>query len=131
MKKRILVVDDEKDNALVFNMALEDTGLFDVDTFTNPILALSRFKSNTYDLAIIDIKMPKINGFELYEKMKNIDDKIKVCFLTAFGEGYHEEFKRRFQGTQAEKSAAAAANVVFLRKPITIEQLVKEVNEII
>src|SRR5919197_6740363 len=130
MKKRILVIDDEKDNASVFRIALEDTGLYEVNSFTNPISALSSFKPNKYDLVILDIRMPKINGYELYEKMKNIDDKIKVCFLTAFGEGYHEEFKRRFQGTQAEKSATAV-NVVFLRKPITIEQLVKEVNEII
>jgi CheY-like chemotaxis protein len=128
VKKRILVVDDEKDNASVFSIALEDTGLFEVDSFTNPILALSSFKSNTYDLVIVDIKMPKMNGFELYEKMKNIDNKIKVCFLTAFGEGYHEEFKIRFQGEQADSSAA---NVHFLRKPVTIEELAKKVNEII
>ena len=129
MKKRILVIDDEKDNASVFRIALEDTGLYEVNSFTNPISALSSFKSNTYDLAILDIRMPKINGYELYEKMKNIDDKIKVCFLTAFGEGYHEEFKRRFQGQRAD--SLSAAHVHFLRKPITIDDLVEKVNEII
>jgi two-component system, OmpR family, response regulator ChvI len=130
LKKRILVVDDEKDNAEVFSMALEDTGLFEVDSFTDPILGLSSFKSSTYDLAILDIKMPKMNGFELYERMKNIDNKIKICFLTAFGEGYHEEFKRRF--FQREKAdSSSAVNVHFLRKPVTIEELVKKVNEII
>ena len=132
MKKRILVVDDEKDNAIIFSMALEDTGLFEVDSFTDPISALSRFKSNEYDLLILDIKMRKMNGFELYEKMKNIDDKIKVCFLTAFGEGYHEEFKKRFQGEEEEdKPAAISPDVYFLRKPITLEDLVKQVNQII
>jgi CheY-like chemotaxis protein len=129
LKKRILVVDDEKDNAEVFSMALEDTGLFEVDSFTDPILGLSSFKSSTYDLAILDIKMPKMNGFELYERMKNIDNKIKICFLTAFGEGYHEEFKRRF--FQAEQADSSAVSVHFLRKPVTIEELVKKVNEII
>ena len=129
MKKRILVIDDEKDNASVFRIALEDTGLYEVNSFTNPISALSSFKSNTYDLAILDIRMPKINGYELYEKMKNIDDKIKVCFLTAFGEGYHEEFKRRFQGRRAD--SLSAAHVHFLRKPITIDDLVEKVKEII
>src|SRR5918912_2111863 len=128
MKKRILVIDDEKDNASVFSMTLEDTGLYEVDSFTNPISALSSFKSNTYDLAILDIKIPKMNGYELYEKMKNIDHKIKVCFLTAFGEGYYEEFKRRFQGGQVDGSAT---HVHFLRKPITVVDLVKKVNEII
>src|SRR5919198_2858171 len=103
-------------------MSLEDTGLFEVDSFTDPTLALSSFKSNTYDLAILDIKMLKMNGFELYEKMKNIDNKMKVCFLTAFGEGYHEEFKGRFQGEQVH-SSAPNVNVHFLRKPITLEQL--------
>jgi two-component system, OmpR family, response regulator ChvI len=129
VKKRILVIDDEKDNASVFSIALEDTGLYEVNSFTNPITALSNFKPNTYDLAILDIKMPKMNGYELYEKMKNIDDKIKVCFLTAFGEGYHEEFKRRFQARQADSSSAT--HVHFLRKPITIDDLVEKVNEII
>ena len=128
MKKRILVVDDEKDNAAVFSIALEDTELFAVDSFTDPISALSSFKSNTYDLAILDIKIPKMNGYELYEKMKNIDHKIKVCFLTAFGEGYYEEFKRRFQGGQVDGSATY---VHFLRKPITVDDLVKKVNEMI
>ena len=127
MKKRILVVDDEKDNAAVFRIALEDTGLYEVNSFTNPISALSSFKPNKYDLVILDIRMPKINGYELYEKMKNIDDKIKVCFLTAFGEGYHEDFKRRFQREQVNSSAM----VFFLRKPITVHDLVKKVNEII
>ena len=127
--KRILVIDDEKDNASVFSIALEDTGLYEVNSFTNPITALSSFKPNTYDLAILDIKMPKMNGFELYEKMKNIDDKIKVCFLTAFGEGYHEQFKRRFQGEEVDSSSAT--HVHFLRKPITIDDLVEKVNEII
>jgi CheY-like chemotaxis protein len=129
VKKRILVIDDEKDNASVFSIALEDTGLYEVNSFTNPITALSSFKPNTYDLAILDIKMPKMNGFELYEKMKNIDDKIKVCFLTAFGEGYHEDFKRRFQGQRADSSSAT--RVHFLRKPLTIDDLVEKVKEII
>jgi two-component system, OmpR family, response regulator ChvI len=129
VKKRILVIDDEKDNASVFSIALEDTGLYEVNSFINPISALSSFRPNAYDLAILDIKMPKMNGYELYEKIKNIDDKIKVCFLTAFGEGYHEEFKRRFQGQRADNSSAT--HVHFLRKPITIDDLVEKVNEII
>ena len=129
MKKRILVIDDEKDNASVFRIALEDTGLYEVNSFTNPISALSSFKSNTYDLAILDIRMPKINGYELYERIKKIDNKIKVCFLTAFGEGYHQEFKRRFQGQRADSSSAT--RVHFLRKPLTIDDLVEKVKEII
>ncbi|HZA06394.1 MAG TPA: response regulator, partial [Nitrososphaeraceae archaeon] len=133
-KKGILIVDDEKDNASVFSIALEDTGLFEVDSFTDPALALSSFKSDRYSIAILDIKMPKMNGFELYEKIKSMDNKIKVCFLTAFGEGYHEELKKRFfqqkqEAREDHSSSAAATNVYFLRKPITLEELVKKVKE--
>ena len=120
--ERILVVDDEPDNISVFSIGLEDEG-FTVDTFIDPQLALSAFKAETYDLLILDIKMPNMNGFELYEKIKKIDNKLKVCFLTAFGEGYHEEFRRRFP--------ASSSDVIFIRKPIRIDDLVKKVNEIV
>jgi DNA-binding response OmpR family regulator len=77
-------------------MGLEDGG-FQVDTFTDPLLALSTIKAGSkYDLLILDIKMPDMNGFELYEEIRKIDNKVRVCFLTAFGEGYTEEFGRRF-----------------------------------
>ena len=120
-ERRILVVDDEPDNTSVFSMGLEDEG-FVVDTFTDPQLALSAFKTGTYDLLILDIKMPIMNGFELYEKIKKLDNNVNVCFLTAFGEGYHEEFRRKFP---------ASSYVNFVRKPIRIDELVKKVNEIV
>jgi two-component system, OmpR family, response regulator ChvI len=90
-----LFVDDEPDNTSIFRIALEDNG-FDVDAFNNPTLALSSFKPDYYDLLVLDIKMPNMNGYELYQKIKKMDDKVKVCFLTAFGEQYTEEFKTRF-----------------------------------
>jgi CheY-like chemotaxis protein len=120
-KKKILVVDDEPDNTSVFSMGLEDGG-FEVDAFIDPILALSKFKSGNkkYDLLILDVKMPDINGFELFEEIRKIEDKVKACFLTAFGEGYTEEFGRRFP---------SSLNVSFIRKPIRLDDLVKKVNE--
>ena len=103
-KRKILVVDDEPDNASVFTMSLEDGG-FQVDTFTEPLLALSTIKAGKkYDLLILDIKMPDMNGFELYEEIRKIDNKSKVCFLTAFGEGYTEEFGRRFTSSSPNVS---------------------------
>jgi DNA-binding response OmpR family regulator len=122
-EKMILVVDDEPDNASIFTMGLEDGG-FKVDSFTDPSLALSKFKSDhkKYQLLILDIKMPKMNGFELYEEIRKIDNNIKTCFLTAFGEGYTEEFGRRF---------SSSLNVSFIRKPIRVDDLVKKVNEMI
>jgi DNA-binding response OmpR family regulator len=84
-----LLVDDEPDITFVLGMGLEDNG-FVVDTFNDPLLALQSFKEKeknkkeSYALALIDIKMPKMNGFELYNEIRKIDDKVKVCFITAF-----------------------------------------------
>jgi DNA-binding response OmpR family regulator len=64
-----------------------------VDSYTDPILALSNFKPRLYDLLILDIKMQKMNGFDLYQKMKKIDSNVKVCFLTA-SELFYEEYRR-------------------------------------
>jgi two-component system, OmpR family, response regulator ChvI len=62
---------------------LEQSGFFQVEAFYDPILALSRFEAGAYDLAILDIKMPVIDGFELYRKLRKIDNELKICFLTA------------------------------------------------
>ena len=80
--KKILIVDDEPDICLTLANVLEGNG-FVVDTFDDPLLALQDFRKNFYDLLILDIKMGKMNGFELYEEIRMIDDKVKVCFLTA------------------------------------------------
>jgi CheY-like chemotaxis protein len=116
-------VDDEPDNASIFSMGLEDGG-FEVDAYTDPLLALTNFKSGhkKYDLLILDIKMPDMNGFRLFEEIQKIDDKAKACFLTAYGEGYTEEFGKRFP---------SSLKVSFIRKPIRIDDLVKKVNEVV
>ena len=130
-KRRILVVDDEPDNASIFRITLEDNG-FDVDAFNDSMLALSNFKPDYYDLLILDIKMPKMNGYELYEKVSNMDDKVKVCFLTAYGEHYTEEFKARFTSSgSSSTSSLRHNNISFIRKPVQLDELVKKVNETI
>ena len=122
-KRKILVVDDEPDNASIFTMGLEDEG-YEVDMFTDSPLALSMVQAGKkYDLLILDIQMPDMNGFDLYEEVKKIDNKVKVCFLTAFGEGYTEEFERRF--------SSSSPDVNFIRKPIRVNDLAKNVNEMI
>jgi CheY-like chemotaxis protein len=88
-KKRILVVDDEVDITLSFSLALEDSGLFEVDTYNDPLVALSNYRPNSYDLLLLDIRMPAMNGFELYDKMKRIDNKVKVCFISAYDVDYN------------------------------------------
>ena len=115
---RILLVDDEPDITSVTKRGLQSNG-FEVDAFTDPAEALSNFKTAVYDLLLLDVKMPKINGFELYRHISKIDDKIKVCFMSAF-ESYAEEFKKAFPN-QSESC--------FTRKPISIDELAKRIKE--
>jgi DNA-binding response OmpR family regulator len=92
-QKKILAVDDEADLTMLCSLALEYHG-FKVDTFNDPQEALSNYKPDYYDLVILDIKMPKMDGFQLYDEIKKKDHKAKVCFLTA-SELYYEEFRKR------------------------------------
>jgi DNA-binding response OmpR family regulator len=88
-KKRVLLVDDESDITAALNMALVDYG-FEVDSYNDPLAALSNFKPSYYDLVILDVKMPEMNGIELYRELEKIHSQIKVCFITAAGETYYE-----------------------------------------
>jgi CheY-like chemotaxis protein len=119
-QKKILAVDDEPDLTKLFSLALEYHG-FKVDTFNDPQEALSNYKPGYYDLVILDIKMPKMDGFELYDEIKKKDRKAKVCFLTA-SELYYEEFRK--------KKYCALDRNLFIRKPIDNEDLLREVNKI-
>ena len=118
---RILVVDDEPDLTQVSTLALEYYG-YKVDSFNDPQEALSKFKPGLYDLIILDIKMPKMDGFELYHEIKKKDNNAKVCFLTA-SELYYEEFRN--------KEYRALDRNLFIRKPIDNEDLVKEINKML
>ena len=119
-QKRILAVDDEPDRTMICSLALQYHG-FKVDTFNDAEEALSNFKPDYYDLVILDIKMPKMDGFELYDKIKKKDDKVKIRFLTA-SELYYEEFRK--------KEYSALDKNLFLKKPIDNDDLLKEVNKI-
>jgi DNA-binding response OmpR family regulator len=81
-RKKILLVDDEHDLTSTLSIILEKCG-FEVVSFNDPILALQTFKPRSYDLLILDIKMPHMNGFELYQQLRKKDNHVKVCFLTA------------------------------------------------
>jgi DNA-binding response OmpR family regulator len=120
-QRKILVVDDEADLTMLFGLALEYHG-FKVDTFNDPQEALSNYKPGHYDLVILDIKMPKMDGFQLYDEIKKKDHKAKVCFLTA-GELYYEEFRDREYNAIDEN--------LFIQKPIENVELLKEVYRII
>jgi len=119
--KRIMVVDDEPDLTLFYSMSLEYHG-FEVEAFNNPKKALSNFKPDYYDLVVLDIKMPNMDGFELYSEIQKIDSKPNVCFLTA-SELYYEEFRK--------KGYNALDKELFIRKPIENEELMKEIKRLI
>jgi two-component system catabolic regulation response regulator CreB/two-component system response regulator ChvI len=118
--KKILVVDDESDICFVLDMVLSENG-FVVDSYENPMLALENFNARSYDLIILDIRMPELNGFALYREIKKLDKKVKVCFITA-GEVYY--------GVYSDIFSSVPANY-FIRKPIENEELMKRINEII
>jgi CheY-like chemotaxis protein len=120
--KRIMLVEDEGDIVMLFKLILEsDVGL-KVDSFMDPFAALNNFKPGLYDLILIDIALPKMNGFELYKKIRKLDDKVKICFLTA-GEMYYEEIRK-------EAFPELEANC-FIRKPVANEDLVRSVKDIL
>src|ERR671923_1630340 len=119
-RKKILVVDDEADLTMLSRRALEYHG-FEVDTFNDAQEALLNYRPDYYDLAILDIKMPKMDGFKLYDEIKKKDHKAKVCFLTA-SELYYEEFRK--------KEYYALDRNLFIRKPIANEELLREVSKI-
>ena len=125
---RILLVDDDHDILLTFKSGLEEyidkSKIFDVakiqvDTFADPKEALTSFKAGVYNLLLLDIRMPNINGFELYEELKKIDDKPTVCFITAY-ELYYEALKKDFPELNIG---------CFIKKPISIEDLATRIRK--
>ena len=122
-RKKILVVDDEPDITFTLNAILKKSG-FEVSSFNDPLLALQSFKPHYYDLVTLDIKMPAMNGFELYQKLKEKDDHVKVCFLTAVSEfrGY-EQYKKDVSPKPHER--------YFVAKPVSEDDLIRRVNEIL
>jgi DNA-binding response OmpR family regulator len=118
MSASILVVDDEKDVLTVMAKGLQIAG-FKVDAKNDPLQALSEFKAGIYDMALLDVRMPNLSGFDLYEKLSQVDKKIKVCFLSAFDVNYFETFKGRFANVPSR---------CFIRKPVSIKTMVEIVK---
>jgi CheY-like chemotaxis protein len=119
--KKILLVDNEVDITYALTNALENYG-FNIEAFNDPILALNSYNSNFYDLVILDIKMPKMDGFELYNKIREKDPQVKICFLTA-SELFYEEF-RKARFLLSEK----IGEEYFIQKPIKTDDLVQKIN---
>ena len=110
-----MLVDDDVDITHSFSLALQKDG-FIVDTYNDPLIALGDFKADLYDLVLLDIKLPKMDGFELYDKIREIDRRIKVCFISGYQMNY---LALREQGLQID---------CFISKPVKIEDLLKKIN---
>jgi two-component system, OmpR family, response regulator ChvI len=123
VKKRILIVDDEVDITLSFSLALEDSGLFEVETSNDPLVALSNYRPNYYDLLLLDIRMPAMNGFELYDKIKKLDNKVKVCLISAYDVDY-DALREQFPSLEIDCLLPRGV----IRKPIQIAKLIERIE---
>src|SRR5215813_213227 len=123
--KRILIIDDDTDITTTFKAAIEDSNdgndankRIEVYTANDPVVALSEFKPNFYDLLLVDISMPRLNGFELCEKIFAIDLNVRVCLMSS-GEISWEALREMYPTRQEG---------CFIRKPVTIDHLLKRIR---
>ena len=115
--KTVLLVDDDPDVTTVFSLGLQDEG-FDVYSYNDPLEALSQFRPNFYDLLLMDINMPQLDGIELTRQILELDANVKICFITA-GEANIEVLRELYP----TRSIGC-----YIKKPVTIEELVKRVK---
>ena len=119
--KRILLVDYEYDVNFAVKVVLEKNG-FKVDSFTDASEALENFRPGLYDLVILDVILPTMDGFSLYEKIKKLDDKVRICFLTASGDAYYEILKKNYPNINE--------NCV-IYKPVDNESLLRRIKSVL
>jgi two-component system, OmpR family, response regulator ChvI len=120
---RLLLVDDEKDATSLLYTILQKSG-FEVVFFNDPLLALEHFKPRYYDLVILDIRMPNMNGFELYRQIRRMDNRVKVCFLTAISEfKEYEQYRKEVYPKLGERH--------FITKPVSNHEIIRWVNEML
>jgi DNA-binding response OmpR family regulator len=117
LSKVVLIVDDDPDMTSVFGLGLQDEG-FEVYTFNDPLVALSQFRPNFYDLLLVDINMPKMNGIDLSRRLLELDSNVKICFITA-GEANIEVLRELYP---------TRGIGCFIKKPVTIDELVRRVK---
>ena len=115
---RIFLVDDDPDVVFSIRAALEASGAFTVDSFTSPDVALENFKADLYDLLLLDIRMPGMTGFELYEAIHERDKRVRVIFITAF-EVYYEALREMFPDLVPSS---------FIQKPVSHPDLVDRIK---
>jgi DNA-binding NtrC family response regulator len=117
MPAHVLMVDDEHDITTVVSRGLEQRG-FRITIFNNPVEALNHFKPQTFDIVLLDIRMPQMTGFELARAIWKTDENAKICFMTSF-EIYEQEAAAVFPSLRTP---------CFLRKPMSLDQLAKHIH---
>ena len=121
---KVLLVDNEPDVTYAIRTVLEDNG-FEVDPFNDSVLVCDTYKSNYYDLVILDIKIPKMDGFQLYDRIRQKDRKTKICFLTA-SEMFYESLR------QARNLIGdVLGEQYFIQKPIKTDELIRRLTDLI
>jgi DNA-binding NtrC family response regulator len=118
---RILLVDNEVDNTLVLSICLEDEG-YKVDAFNDPALALSSFRPNYYSLVILDINMPQMNGYDLYNEIRKLDNNVKACLMTA---------SELYNTLKTPPDEILRHTKCFISKPIDLDELVREIKNVL
>jgi DNA-binding response OmpR family regulator len=137
-ERRILIIDDEPDICLTFKEGIEEYKGYRVDAFENPQEALRNFKAGKYELVLLDVKMPEMNGFQVYSEIKKIDSHVRALFVTA-AEVFHEEFGgekggRDVQGKHGDGEYSQFCKLnkdMFLQKPIDLNDLINKINLIL
>jgi DNA-binding response OmpR family regulator len=114
---KLLLVDDEPDITLALAKGLEENG-FSTDAFNDPHIALAKFKPAFYDLLLLDVKMPAMNGFQLYQEIKKKDPEARVCFITAY-EVFYDKLKDEYPKLDVG---------CFIKKPIETKDLVSKIR---
>ncbi len=122
--RKILILDDESDLLITYSIGLESIG-FKVDAYDDPIEALSEFIPNYYDLLLLDIRMPKMNGLEFYNHIKNIDLSVNVFFITA----YDLDNETLDQINKSFSKEKEKGHDFIIRKPIEIDKLGDLINK--
>jgi DNA-binding response OmpR family regulator len=117
LSKAILIVDDDPDMTSIFSLGLQDEG-FEVYAYNDPLDAISEFRPNFYDLLLVDINMPKMNGIDLSRQLLELDSNVKICFITA-GDANVEVLRELYPTRDIG---------CFIKKPVTIDQLVRRVR---
>jgi CheY-like chemotaxis protein len=139
-RKRILIVNHEDDVSFALKLVLEEEGgqvlynnkmnCFKVDSFNDSILALNNFEKGLYDLLIIAVVMPSMNGFELAKEIRRIDDKVKICFLIAGEIPSKVRFNASLSSSFGQEEREGGYLDKFIRLPIENKDLIEQIDRI-